>query len=144
LSQAIAHGCCQGVEIMQLQVISGSFDWESVDILTGALQVGGVLPALNKLKVTIFLKQNGCTTLSKLARARMGGSLPLLEDLDVQESGHSASESDLSLVADMMEARSHIPGCHALKQFHANHGLLGSDCVSRVTKIRFCVPCCRR
>lgn len=55
LSQAIAQGCCQGVESMQLQVMSGSFDLESTEFLIRALQVDGALPAVNTLTVTIFL-----------------------------------------------------------------------------------------
>ena len=136
LSHAITQGCCQGVESIHLRDISGSFNLEIVDILTGALQVDGALPALKKLNATINPEKCGYTILSKLARALMGGSLPLLEDLGVRESGHSASEDNLSLVADVVEARKHIPGYHALKQFHANYSLLRNDSVSQVTKIR--------
>lgn len=66
----------------------------------------------------------------------MGGSLPLLENLVVREGGESASEDDLSLVADVVEARADIPGCHALRQFHVNYDLLGRDSVSELMKIR--------
>jgi hypothetical protein len=53
-------------------------DQTHLDILAGALEVDGALPALNILEVNLPTTPH---VVAKLAAALMGGALPLLEHL---------------------------------------------------------------
>jgi len=87
-----------------------------MDILAETLQVDGALPAVRTLNVAFGSNLNNPTPpfLPKLARAFIGGALPLLEELDVKY-GMGLDDLQLTVVADMLENRARIPGCHGLK-----------------------------
>lgn len=89
LSQAIAQGCCRGVDAIDLQEAGNAQVMpERIDLLAGALEVDEALPSLQSL-VSSFPATPGAAV-SKLVRALRGGSSPLLERFDVRFAGLTA------------------------------------------------------
>lgn len=75
-----------------------------------------------------------------LTRALAGGALPLLEVFHVIQ--NNVTDDDLNLVADMVETRTHIPGCRGLKEFYTNDWLHRASAVtgSRLRLLRALLP----
>lgn len=121
-SQAIAQGCCRGVESMLFKV--GEFEGPPVDqthlnSLIGALEVDGALPALKKLVVN-FPSTPTRHVVAKLAEALVGGTLPLLEHLEIgcdDMPSRCFTDKDCVMLANMAERRALIPGCRGLTFF---------------------------
>lgn len=109
--------------------------------MSGALEVDGALPALKKLVVTFSHTPN---VLAELADALAGGALPLLKYLDVQQDlADEDLVEDLDKVADMVERRAQIHGCHALTFSRSNIHTNGSS-MAPPRKVDSCGRCYRR
>ena len=106
-----------------------------LDILAGALEVDGTLPALKKLVIKF---RSTPRVLAKLAEALVGGALPLLEHLDLYQ--NDLTDDDLNLVADMVEKRARIPGCQQLKTFEVNYGWLREASPVKIRLLRALLP----
>ena len=83
-----------------------------VNLLAGALEVDGALPALTAFSVECSLGPGGP---SKLARALKVGTAPRLRHLNLAWGRYL--ESDRNIIADMLEARAKIPGCERRENF---------------------------
>lgn len=137
LSQAIAQGCCRGVESIDLEELRIKIAGERLDILAEALQMRGALPALKILNVKL---KSTPRVLPRLAGALEGDTLPVLNRLIVQQVG--VNDGDIKSVAIMLERRALIPGCLRLKSFDSNSNWLAKP--SRRHRPDSCVPCCRQ
>lgn len=126
--QAIAQGCCRGVEMIALKSFFIAVAEERLDILARALEVDGALPA-QTLSVTFYSTPG---VLCRLTRALVGGALPILQHFRLTQA--KITDDDRFLEADMLERRARIPGCRGLKLFAANHDTWFDD-TSPVTKI---------
>lgn len=116
--QAIAQGYCRGVEMITLIPSSMlEVDGKCLNTLAEALQVDGALPALKTFDIIL---PNTPSFLLKLARALMGGAVPLLEHWNLRQ--RSVTGEDMNTLADMLEARAGIPNCQRLQTFDANFG----------------------
>lgn len=115
---AIAQGCCQGVECVELLYWEETRP-ESVSALIGALEIDGALPMLRRLSVNLYRPPGA---ILQLARALARGTPPLLTDLTIEY----CETNDLEALADMMEARARLPGCQRLRDFKTKGN--GRDC----------------
>jgi len=127
--QAIVQGCCRGVERIYLSEGETVMTQAHLNLLAGALEVNGALVRLSTLQVYCTLPRG----LSMLARVLAGGTAPLLQDLYFDASG--SNKTDMTSIADMIEARARIPGCKRIGNID------GKDChwfeaVPRPTQIR--------
>jgi len=105
--QAIAQGYCRRVESISLMEISMlEVDEKCLNILVEAIQMERALPALKVVGLSLY---NTHSFLSKLARALMGGAVPLLEHWSVNQK--RVTEENMEVVADMVEARAGILNC---------------------------------
>lgn len=75
---------------------------------------------------------------SKLAEALKGGALPLLEHLKAR--AHDQTDSDEDLVADMVEGRAQILGCHRLTLFKGDYAWLGGGNPGEIRLLRALLP----
>lgn len=107
-----------------------------MDILAGALEVDGALPALKILEVNFPSTPH---VLAKLAEALVGGTLPLLEHLELHQNDDLTDE-DRVLVANMVERRAQIPGCHGLTDFRSNNYWLGEGTPGEFRLLRALLP----
>jgi hypothetical protein len=116
-SQAIAEGCCRGVESMLFDVGEyGDPPMTHLNILTWALEVDGALPALKKLVVN-FRSIPTPYVVAKLAEALVGGALPLLEHLEIGMDDKATmcfTDEDCVMLENMAERRALIPGCRGM------------------------------
>lgn len=112
LVQATTQGHCRELETIKMSGEGCEVDEKCLDNLAGALEVHGALPALKTLEIDFSPTPN---VVSKLARALMGGTLPLLERFDVDDYG--LTNEDLNLAANMLETRAGIPDCRGFKTF---------------------------
>ena len=132
LSQAMAQGCCRAVESLLLN--SGGYEArplsrKHLDLLAGALEADGALPALEKLELSFRSTPH---VLARLAEALVGGALPLLEHLELYQKNFT----DRDLAADMVERRAQISGCHGLTCFSANRKWLGGGTPAEIRLLR--------
>ena len=91
-------------------------DQTHLNILTGALEVDGALPALKKL-VFNFPSTPTPPVVAKLAEALVGGALPLLEHLEFgceYKATMCFTDEDCVMLANMAERRALISGCRGL------------------------------
>ena len=129
LSLAIVQGCCQGIEKATLSIRKTVLTQERVNLLAGALEVDGALPALRCLTLDCIVTPGD---LSRLMRALTGGTAPLLRHLSLTVDG--VIDSDMESIADMLEARVRIPGCNRLESFKWDSNWF--DRASLTTRIR--------
>jgi len=118
-----------------------------LNILAGALEVNGALPALKALSVK-FKRTPG--VILELTRALVGGALPLLEHLEVtQQQANSWNDDENDQVnfaafislADMLERRAHVYGCGILKSFNAHDsGLVEANSATQARCLRALLP----
>ena len=97
-------------------------DQTHLNILTGALEVDGALPALKKL-VFDFPSIPTPHVVAKLAEALIGGALPLLEHLEIgidKDPSPVFTDEDCVMLANMAERRALIPGCRGLTFFNSS------------------------
>lgn len=129
---SIAHGYCLVVEGIELFIEEGILPNAQIDLLVGALEVEGALPALRALTVDCSMEPGG---LSKLVRTLAGGTAPLLRHLVFRLPNDV--EADLISIVDMLEARARIPGCMRLESFNGDRDYVDwFDCASPDTRIR--------
>ena len=144
--RAIVEGCCRGVERLGLfEEHTGVFEehteltQERLDLLAGALQVDGALAALRTLEIDPAF-QSRALSQSQLTTVLGSGAAPSLQLFYFDETG--LDEGDWSSIADMVEARTRIPGCKGLKLIYVkfSNWLDGVPLATQIRLFRASLP----